>query len=116
MSTESSLTAWLAFAAIVVAIPFVLAALKRSGLGARLAAGLLRPVAALPLSASQKVVAVEVGSGEERRWLVLGVTQTNISLLTIMAPQAEPAATPAMPAANFAQLLARLKKGDTDAR
>ena len=42
----------------------------------------------LPLSTSQRIVTVEVGSGDERRWLVLGVTPPAITTLHTMAPQA----------------------------
>ena len=41
----------------------------------------------LPLSTSQRIVTVEIGSGDERRWLVLGVTPTAITTLHTMAPQ-----------------------------
>ena len=50
-------------------------------------AGVMKSVAMLPLSTSQRIVTVEVGSGDERRWLVLGVTPTAITTLHTMAPQ-----------------------------
>jgi flagellar protein FliO/FliZ len=75
-------------------------------------------VASLSLSPSQRVVTIEVGQGEERRWLVLGVTPSSINTLHSMAPQGDaPLAVPgAAPA--FAQLLAGLRrdKGLDDAR
>jgi flagellar protein FliO/FliZ len=98
------------FVAIVAAIPAVLWLLKRSGrFGAAGAAGAMRNIAALPLSPSQRLVTVEVGTGEERRWLVLGVTPQSITTLHTMAPQDTALQPPAAPADPFAQLLAKLQ-------
>jgi flagellar protein FliO/FliZ len=105
------------FAAIVVAIPFVLVLLKRTPLGGGAAAGRgMRLVGALPLAQHQRIVTVEVGEGADRRWLVLGVTAQQISTLHTMAPQAEPATALPPP---FAQALGRLwskPAGGPDAR
>jgi flagellar protein FliO/FliZ len=111
----NGLSALLWFAAIVAAIPVALWLLKRTPLGGAGGAGVMRSVAMLPLSTSQRIVTVEVGSGEERRWLVLGVTPGAITTLHTMAPQAAPASTapgaqPVHP--GFAQIFARLRKGD----
>ncbi|HWH85109.1 MAG TPA: flagellar biosynthetic protein FliO [Burkholderiaceae bacterium] len=102
------------FVAILAMIPAALWLLKRTPAGAMFggAAGgtMLRSIAALPLSASQRIVTVEVGHGDERRWLVLGVTAQNITTLHTMAPQADPPApAAALPATPFAQLLGRLR-------
>jgi flagellar protein FliO/FliZ len=106
------------FIAIVALIPLVLWLVKRSPAGARWGAGTagMRTVASLPLSPSQRIVTVEVGQGEERRWLVLGVTASTINTLHSMAPQGD-ATVPAAPPA-FASLLAGLRrdKGTGDAR
>ena len=84
--------------------------LKRTPMGGAAAHGILKSVAALPLSASQRIVTVEVGQGEARRWLVLGVTPNSITTLHTMAPQAEcPAAAAGHPA--FAQILGRSPPG-----
>ena len=104
-----------AFVLILALIPAALWLLKRSPLGkfsAGGAGGPMRVVAALPLAPNQRIVTVEVGSGDERRWLVLGVTPAGIHTLHTLPPQAEPAA--AMPAALpiFAQLLARQQRGN----
>lgn len=99
------------FGAIVVLIPLALWLLRRSPLGGAGGNGPLRPVAVLPLSTSQRVAIVEVGSGAARRWLVLGVTPQAIQTLHTMDPQAETPGQAGEPAANFAQLLARLKRG-----
>ena len=122
-------TAALWFLAILASIPLLLWLFKRSQmLGGHAAThGTARTVAVLPLSASQRVVTVEVGRGDERLWLVLGVTPQNITTLHTMAalpPMAPTAPTipgavddpvqphgPA-PAATFAQLLGRLRRHD----
>ena len=97
------------FIAIVAMIPVALWLLKRTPMGNGGGNGVMRSVATLPLSANQRVVMVEVGRGESRRCLVLGVTAQNITALYSLGPQeAEvPVAAP-MPA--FAQLLGRLRQ------
>jgi flagellar protein FliO/FliZ len=106
----SNWTALLWFAAIVAAIPVCLWLLKRTPIGQGSgAAGTPRTVAVLPLSAQQKLVTVEVGQGEDRLWLVLGVCGQNINTLHTMLPQAAVPAVAAPPAAAFAQLLGRLR-------
>ena len=109
--TSTAITSALWFVAILAMIPLALWLVKRSPVGARFsgvaAGGLIRHVAALPLSAGQRIITVEVGEGESRRWLVLGVTPQNISMLYTIAPQAE--AEPAAPLPAFAQLLGKLR-------
>ena len=75
------------FVAIIALIPLALWLLKRTPLGGSNAGGVMRTVAALSLSPSQRVVTIEVGSGDDRRWLVLGVTAQTITTLHTMAPQ-----------------------------
>lgn len=101
--------AW--FGAIVVLIPLALWLLKRTPLAAGSGSGPLRHVAALPLSATQRVAIVEVGSGAARRWLVLGISAQAIHTLHTMPPQLEAPGAADEPGANFAQLLSRLKRG-----
>ena len=109
----NGLNSLLWFIAIVALIPVALWLLKRSPAGARFgggtSAGAMRQVAALPLSTGQRIVTVEVGQGDERRWLVLGVTPQSITTLHTMEPQAAApaAAAPAVPV--FAQLLGKLR-------
>ena len=116
----SGLSSLLWFCAIVVLIPVSLWFLKRTPLGGAGGAGVMRSVAMLPLSTSQRIVTIEVGSGDERRWLVLGVTPGSITTLHTMAPQE--AAAPAAPGAvqpAFAQILGRFRRdgaGDAGAR
>ena len=104
-----------AFVLILALIPAALWLLKRSPLGkfsAGGAGGPMRVVAALPLSPNQRIVTVEVGSGDERRWLVLGVTPAGIHTLHTLPPQAEPAAATPAALPIFAQLLARQQRGN----
>lgn len=101
------------FVVIVCLIPVALWLLKRTPMGGAAASGVMRTVAALPLSASQRIVTVEVGQGEQRRWLVLGVTPQNITTLHTMEPQGD-APTGALPGitapqAPFAQMLSKLR-------
>ena len=98
------------FVAIVAMIPLALWLLKRTPMGGASGHGVMRSVAALPLSASQRIVTVEVGQGEARRWLVLGVTAQSITTLHTLEPQADapPTAQAATPA--FAQLLGKLRR------
>ncbi len=104
------------FVAIVATIPLALWLLKRSPLGGPLVgrAGAPRTVATLPISAQQKIITVEVGQGEARQWLVLGVSPQGIRTLHTMMAQDEPDTddgntAPPPPPAAFAQLLGRLR-------
>ena len=116
MSAGSALTSLLWFIAILALIPAALWLLKRTPAGGAALQGSMRTVAVLPLSPSQRLVTVEVGRGDARRWLVLGVTGQQITALHEMAPQEE--ASAAAPVVTpFAQLLSRFKgKDGNDAR
>ena len=117
---STGLTSLLWFFAIIAMIPVALWLLKRTPMGGATAQGVMRSIAVLPISQSQKLVTVEVGSGEHRRWLVLGVTAQNIATLHTMAPQDDAVAAPAhtLPPMPFAQLLGKLRqdKGSTGER
>ena len=95
------------FAAIIALIPLALWLLKRTPVGGMAAQGVLRSVAVLPLSPQQRIVTVEVGRGDERRWLVLGVSPQSVTLLRDMAAQGEPPAAQSAQGASFAQILGR---------
>ena len=116
MSWSSVLSSLLWFVAILALIPAALWLLKRTPAGGASAQGQMRMIAVLPLSPNQRIVTLEVGRDQTRRWLVLGVTGQQITTLHEMAPQEEalgaaPIVTP------FAQLLARFKgKDDSNAR
>ena len=83
---SSSLTPLLWFVGVICLIPLLLWMVKRSPMGASLSNGPVRQVGVLPLSPSQRLVTVEVGQGEDRLWLVLGVTPNSINTLHTMAP------------------------------
>jgi len=108
------LTSILWLLVVLAAIPATLWFVKRTPLGQAQPGGAARVVAVLPLSTSQRVVTVEVGRGEQRQWLVLGVTPQGISSLHSMAPQDEGASQPAglaaTPAAALQPLLQRLRR------
>jgi flagellar protein FliO/FliZ len=107
----NGLSSALWFCAIVALIPVTLWFLKRTPLGGGGAAGVMKSVATLPLSTSQRIVTIEIGSGDERRWLVLGVTPHAITTLHTMTPH--DGATPSDPAPlhpAFAQILGRLRR------
>ena len=117
---SQTITSLLRFVAILALIPLVLWLLKRTPVGGAGGSGLLRSVAALPLSASQRIIAVEVGHGEARKWLVLGVTPHSITTLHAMDPQGDLPGDSALDTAPtpFAQLLGRFRsqRGDADER
>jgi flagellar protein FliO/FliZ len=119
----NALGSMLWFLAIVALIPVTLWFLKRTPLGGAGAASVMRSIATLPLSTSQRIVTVEVGSGADKRWLVLGITPSSITTLHTMAAQelapSSPGAGGQAPHPAFAQILGRLRRnpGDsTDAR
>ncbi len=106
-----SLMPLLWFIAIIVMIPLALWMLKRTPLGATATQGVMRNIASLPISQNQRLMTVEVGQGDDRRWLVLGVSAGSITTLHTMPPQADlPPSTSANQIPAFAQVLARLRK------
>ncbi|MGA0611534.1 FliO/MopB family protein [Caldimonas sp. KR1-144] len=99
------------FIAIVAMIPLALWLLKRSPMGAAMGAGANAPakvVASLPLGPNQRVLTLEVGQGDERRWLLVGVTPQSINALhTLTPPPAAPAADSAAQPTPFAALMSK---------
>ena len=110
MATPPDWTPLLWFGAVIALIPLALWLLKRTPLGGGAGSGRMRHVAVLPLSASQRLAIVEVGSGAARRWLVLGVSPQAIQTLHTMEPQAEAPGAEPENSATFAQLLSRLRR------
>ena len=107
MSNVSILPSLFAFALVIAMIPAALWVLKRTPVGGGASSrGGLRTVDARALAPQQRVLTVEVGQGEERRWLVLGVTAQQINLLYTLSPAEAPQPTDV--AAPFAQLMTRL--------
>ena len=107
MNFSSLLGPLAAFVLILALIPTALWLLKRTPLGGAGSGHGMRLVATLPLAPNQRIVTVEVGQGDDRRWLVLGVTPAGIHTLHSLAPQAELPASNATPLPLFAQLLQR---------
>ena len=114
MMASTGFTSFLWFLAIVAMIPLALWLLKRSPIGGRTSGtGAMRHVSTLPLSSTQRIVTIEVGSGDERRWLVLGVTPQTVSSLYMLAPQQQPEApVPEEAPLPFSQFLERLRSGE----
>jgi flagellar protein FliO/FliZ len=120
------LSSLLWFVAILALIPATLWFVKRTPLGGSGGAGVMKSIASLPLSTSQRIVTVEVGCGDERRWLVLGITPSSITTLHSMAPQAPEGGAAGVAGTNgaihpgFAQILGRFRRpggeGPADAR
>lgn len=102
------------FLAIVALIPASLWFLKRTPLGGGGGNGVMKSIAAMPLSTSQRIVTIEVGTGAERQWLVIGVTPSSITTLHTMPAQDLGAGLPAAPQPHpaFAQILGRFRRGD----
>jgi flagellar protein FliO/FliZ len=113
MSTGSMLSSLAWFIAILALIPLALWLLKRTPAGGAAASGPLRSIASLPLGPGQRLVTVEVGRGETRRWLVLGVTAQQINTLHEMAPLEVLPGEP-QSVAPFSLLLERLKQRAKD--
>ena len=112
MNFSSLLGPLAAFVLILALIPTALWLLKRTPLGGAGSGHGMRLVATLPLAPNQRIVTVEVGQGDDRRWLVLGVTPAGIHTLHSLAPQAELPASNATPLPLFAQLLQRHRGGN----
>jgi flagellar protein FliO/FliZ len=90
----------LVLAFVLALIPVSMWLLKRMGAGGPAAAAGMKVVAQLPLGPRERLVVVEAGE----RWLLLGVTPSNINRVGTLPKGALPAgASPA--AAGFAQLL-----------
>ena len=111
MQSTGLMVFWLLI--VLALIPVSLWLLKRAGVaglqGKGVGAAVLTPVAQVSLGNGQRVVTVEVNSGEQRTWLVLGVTGQQINTLhTMEAPAVAPGAASATPLPPFAQLLRRV--------
>jgi flagellar protein FliO/FliZ len=104
------------FLVVLALIPVSLWVLKRSGMAqGRLGqTGGMRTIAQHAIGPGQRIVTVEVGEGEHRTWLVLGVTAHSIQTLHTLPPQAE--APAAAPQPGFAALLQHMRQGGDKGR
>lgn len=83
------------FLCVLVSLPFLIERLKKHyGLGNLTSSGATRLVSVLAVGPQQKVVTVEVGSGDARVWLVLGVTPQAIQCLHTLPAEAVGASVP----------------------
>lgn len=101
---------WFLF--IIALIPVALWMLKRSPLGGAATfgqAGATRVVATTALGPHQRLVTVEVGTGDARQWLVLGVTAHTITTLHSLPPQEAPQAPMGPATTGFAALLGKAR-------
>ncbi len=107
---NNGLTNLLAFLGVIAFIPLALWLLKRSTLMGGAPQGTMRVIATLAVAPHQKLLTVEVGHGDDCRWLIVGITAAGMCTLHTMTPQAEvvsstlAVATPKNP---FASLLAK---------
>lgn len=106
---DAPLTSILWFLFVIALIPLALWLFRRTPMARAMQGQAMRVVGVLPLSGSQRIVTVEVGQGDERRWLVLGVAPSSIQLLHTLPPQDGPAPGPTAPA-TFSTLLAGLRR------
>jgi flagellar protein FliO/FliZ len=87
MQSTGMLIFW--FVLIIAMIPLTLYVLKKSGL-AKGSVGtgdaVLKTVSHLSLGPGQRIVTVELGAGEQKTWLVLGVTAHSITTLHSLQP------------------------------
>ena len=105
---ETPVASILWFLLILALIPAALWMLKRLPIVKASQTSPTRVVGVMALSGSQRLLTVEVGQGEHRRWLVLGVTPSQINLLHSMPPQSE-APVAGTSNASFADTLKRMR-------
>ena len=106
-----TLLAVLAFVALVACLPWLLKRLQQRQALARGGDVTTRVLSAVAVGAHQRVVTVEVGEGEHKTRLVLGVTAQQINCLHVLgAVAASPLVQPAQPiaadVATFTQAMA----------
>ncbi len=106
--TSSSWLPALWFLAILALVPLALWLLKRSPMQSAMLQRGTRVVGSTYLGPGQRLLTVEVGEGDSRRWLLLGATAQQINLLTELPAQDSPA-PPELP--SFAKLLQRARGG-----
>jgi flagellar protein FliO/FliZ len=116
MGAGTGVSAVLWLLAVLALIPLSLWVLKRTPLGGTGQGMGLKTVGVLPLSQNQRIVTVEVGQGEDRCWLVLGVTPQQISTLHVLgSPPVPPETVAASTDSPFAQALRKLASRPADA-
>jgi len=108
MPSVGSFVLW--FALIVAAIPLTLWLLKRTPMGGMSGTQTTRVISSTALGPTQRLVTVEVGQGESRQWLVLGVTAQSIHTVHTLPAQDLPVAATPNPVPAFATLFNKARK------
>ncbi|WP_137894074.1 flagellar biosynthetic protein FliO [Ramlibacter sp. 2FC] len=112
MPSSASFALWSLL--IVALVPLTLWLLRRAGVARAGQSEVTRVVSSTTLGPGQRLVTVEVGQGDERRWLVLGVTAQQIQAVHSLSapPPAGPAGEVAdASGASFAELVHKLSHG-----
>jgi flagellar protein FliO/FliZ len=97
---------------VIALIPAVLWLVKRLGLVKLPATSGLKTISIQALSPTHRIQTVEIGEGDQRVWLVLGVTPHSITTLHTLPPghaNTPTSASVGTPGATFAQALAALR-------
>jgi flagellar protein FliO/FliZ len=108
MPSVGSFVLW--FALIVAAIPLTLWLLRRTPMGGISGVQTTRVISSTALGPTQRLVTVEVGHGDSRQWLVLGVTAQSIQTVHTLPAQEVPAAPPLASPPAFAALFGKARK------
>lgn len=106
----SSIWPLLSFVLVLATIPLALWLLRRTPIGAGSLHPVARTIGVTALGPHERLVTVEVGQGEDRRWLLLGVTAQQVTHLHTLPPQPLPATTSATALPGFSALLAQWRR------
>lgn len=104
-----TLFAVLAFVAAIAALPWLIKRLQQRQALARTGDVTTRVLSAVAVGAHQRVVTVEVGEGEHKTRLVLGVTAQQINCLHVLGTSPQPALPAAADVATFSHAMAAAK-------
>ncbi len=104
-----TLLAVLAFVAFVACLPWLLKRMQQRQAMARGGDVTTRVLSAVAVGAHQRVVTVEVGEGEHKTRLVLGVTAQQINCLHVLGAATVPALPAATDVATFSQAMAAVQ-------
>jgi flagellar protein FliO/FliZ len=104
------------FVAAMAALPWLVRRIQQRQTDSSIAAGTASKVlSAIAVGPHQRVVTVEVGPGNSRTVLVLGVTAQQISCLHVLPPQAAVPIAPGALATDFASEMQRQKTAPSSA-
>jgi len=100
----------LSFLFVLAVIPLALWLLRRTPMGAGSLHPVARTIGVTALGPHERLVTVEVGQGDDRRWLLLGVTAQQVSHLHTLPPQPLPVPSTASAVPAFGPLLAQWRR------